>query len=331
MISCAIVGATGLVGSMFLKVIEERKLNIDKFELFASSKSAGKIISFLGKDYTVNELTKDTANRHFDYALFSAGSKVSLKYAPLFAKSGTIVIDNSSAFRMQDNVPLIVPEINFDTFDISSHKIISNPNCATIQAVLPLKVLDDNYKIKRIVYSTYQAVSGAGLPGINDLGLTMLGFKENKFPHKIFNNCVPHIDDFIKNLYTKEEMKTINETKKILNRDDLQVTATCVRVPVLNSHSESINVEFENDFELKDIYQLLSISENIVVLDDTDYNIYPLSAYATGKDEVFVGRIRRDFSVKSGLNIWVVSDNLRKGAATNAVQILEKLLLLKNK
>lgn len=326
MITCAIVGATGLVGSKFLEVLEEKKLKIDKYYLFASSNSKGKIVNFLGEDYTIYELTDDTPKGKFTYALFSAGGDISKKYARAFADNGTIVIDNSSAFRMETDVPLIVPEINFRAIDIKKHKVISNPNCSTIQAVMPLKILHDKYKLKRVVFSTYQAVSGAGQKGIIDLGITMLGRKEIKFPHKIFNNCIPQIDDFEPNLYTKEEMKMINETRKILDIKDLPITATCVRVPVLNSHSESINIELEHEFNLEDIAQLLSIQKGIVVLDEPDLLVYPLSAYATGKDEVFVGRIRRDYSVKNGLNIWVVADNIRKGAATNAVQILEKLI-----
>lgn len=324
MITCAIVGATGLVGSTFLKVLEEKKLNIDEYYLFASKNSKGKKITFMDKEYTVEELTHDVPTRKFTYALFSAGAAISKEYAKEFVENGTTVIDNSSAFRMEPDVPLIVPEVNFD--DIQDAKLISNPNCSTIQAMLPLKVLNDKYGIKRVVYSTYQAVSGAGKKGIDDLIQTSYGFKESKFPHKIYNNCIPHIDSFEPDGYTKEEHKMINETRKILKLPSLPITATCVRVPVMNSHSESINVELEKDFDIEELKQAFSVSDGIVLLDDTRFNIYPLNAFANDKDEVFVGRIRRDYSVPSGINFWCVADNIRKGAASNAVQILEMLL-----
>ncbi len=324
MITCAIVGATGLVGSTFLKILEEKNLKIDKYYLFASKNSKGKKIHFMDKEYVVEELTPEIPSQSFTYALFSAGSDISKEYAKEFTKYGTIVIDNSSAFRMDEDVPLVVPEVNFDT--IKGYKLIANPNCSTIQAMLPLAVLEKNYGIKRIVYSTYQAVSGAGKKGIDDLMHTSYGFKEEKFPHKIYGNCIPHIDTFLENGYTKEEVKMINETRKILNNNDLNITATCVRVPVMNCHSESINIELKTDFEMATLLQQFSAMENLVVLDDTRFNIYPLNGFANDKDEVFIGRIRRDYSVPYGLNIWVVADNIRKGAATNAVQILEKLL-----
>ena len=324
MITCAIVGATGLVGSTFLKVLEEKNLKIDKYYLFASKNSKGKKIHFMDKEYVVEELTPEIPSQSFTYALFSAGSDISKEYAKEFTKYGTIVIDNSSAFRMDEDVPLVVPEVNFDT--IKGHKLIANPNCSTIQAMLPLAVLEKNYGIKRIVYSTYQAVSGAGKKGIDDLMHTSYGFKEEKFPHKIYGNCIPHIDTFLENGYTKEEMKMINETRKILGNKDLDITATCVRVPVMNCHSESINIELKTDFEMATLLQQFSAMENLVVLDDTRFNIYPLNGFADDKDEVFIGRIRRDYSVPYGLNIWGVADNIRKGAASNAVQILEKLL-----
>ena len=324
MITCAIVGATGLVGNTFLKVLEEKNLKIDKYYLFASKNSKGKKIHFMDKDYIVEELTSEIPSQGFTYALFSAGSDISKEYAKEFTKYGTIVIDNSSAFRMDEDVPLVVPEVNFNT--IKDSKLIANPNCSTIQAMLPLAVLEKNYGIKRIVYSTYQAVSGAGKKGIDDLMHTSYGFKEEKFPHKIYGNCIPHIDTFLENGYTKEEMKMINETRKILNNNDLNITATCVRVPVMNCHSEAINIELKTDFEMATLLQQFSAMENLVVLDDTRFNIYPLNGFANDKDEVFIGRIRRDYSVPYGLNIWVVADNIRKGAATNAVQILERLL-----
>ena len=322
--TCAIVGATGLVGSTFLKVLEEKNLPIDEYYLYASSKSKGKKVKFMDKEYIIEELTHDTPKKAFDYALFSAGSSISKEYAKEFVANGTTVIDNSSAFRMDKDVPLIVPEVNFH--DINGSKLIANPNCSTIQAMLPLYVLNKKYGLKRIVFSTYQAVSGAGKKGIDDLIYTSYGFKENKFPHKIYNNCIPHIDSFEDNGYTKEEMKMANESRKILNLPDLKVTSTCVRVPVMNSHSESINVELNSPFDIQELKQELSYFNGIVVLDEPRFNMYPLNAFADNKDEVFVGRIRRDESVENGINMWVVADNIRKGAATNAVQILEKLL-----
>ncbi len=324
MITCAIVGATGLVGSTFLKVLEEKKLPIDEYYLFASKKSKGKKVKFMDKEYIIEELTHEVPKRAFDYALFSAGGTISKEYAKEFVENGTTVIDNSSAFRMDEDVPLIVPEVNFDT--IGNAKLIANPNCSTIQAMLPLYVLNKYYGIKRVIYSTYQAVSGAGKKGIDDLIFTSYGYKEDKFPHKIYNNCIPHIDSFEDNGYTKEELKMVNETRKILNLPNLPVTATCVRVPVINSHSESINIELEKDFDIELLKQQLATFPGIVVLDEPNLNIYPLNSFANNKDEVFLGRIRRDYSTKSGINIWVVADNIRKGAASNAIQILEKLL-----
>ncbi len=326
MVNCAIVGATGLVGSTFLKVLEEKKLPIDNYVLLASSKSRGKKIHFMDKDYVVEELNDDSFNnKRFNYALFSAGGNVSKYYAPIAKRNGCIVIDNSSTFRMDKDVPLVVPEVNREKI-FENKGIIANPNCSTIQAVLPLKVLNDIYGIKRIVYSTYQAVSGAGIKGIEDLENEECHIKPKKFPHPIYNNCLPHIDIFMENGYTKEEMKMIEETKKILDNDSLNITATAVRVPVRNCHCECINVELKNDFEISALKQELNNAENIVVLDDINKNIYPLPTFVNGKDEVFIGRIRRDYSIKNGVNLWVVADNIRKGAATNAVQILEELL-----
>ena len=320
-----------MCGSTFLKVLEEKNLPISEYVLFASKKSAGKKVKFMGKDYFIKELKEDSFDEGFDFALFSAGGEISKKFAPIAVSKGCIVIDNSSAFRMDDNVPLIVPEVNSD--EIKNHKgIIANPNCSTIQAVVSLKPLDDKYNIKRIVYSTYQAVSGAGLKGVHDLENGIHSFENNKnydlekFPYPIFNNCIPHIDVFLENGYTKEEEKMIKETRKILKKPDLKITATTVRVPVFNSHSESINIEFEKDFDLNELKELLKNSPGIIVEDDITNTIYPLATNATNYDEVFVGRIRRDESVESGINIWVVSDNIRKGAASNAVQILEKLI-----
>lgn len=318
----AIVGATGLVGGTFLKVLEERDLGITDLLLFASSRSAGKKINFRGKEYIVEELNENSfKNRDIDIALFSAGGGTSLKYAPLAAKEGVLVIDNSSAWRMDKEVPLVVPEVNPE--EAFKHKgIIANPNCSTIQCMAPLKVLE-KYGIKRVVYSTYQAVSGTGYKGVIDLEEGLKGNPPKTYPHQIVNNCLPRIDVFLEDGYTKEEKKMVDETRKILGLPNLPVTATCVRVPVINSHSVSINVELEKDFDLETVKKELAEYKGIVLLDDSNKNIYPLANDATGKDEVFVGRVRRDNSVKYGLNLWTVADNIRKGAATNAVQITE--------
>ena len=325
----AIVGATGLVGRSFLKVLEEKKLPIENYTLFASKNSAGSKISFLGKEYTVQELTENSFDEGFDFALFSAGGSVSEKFAPIAASKGCVVIDNSSYFRMHKDVPLVVPEVNMEDA-YKNNGIIANPNCSTIQAMLPLKALDDKYKIKRVVYSTYQAVSGAGKAALDDLENCDGSKPLKKFPHPIYNNCLPQIDVFSDDGYTKEELKMINETRKILHEPNLRVTATTVRVPVSNSHSESINVELENNFELPELVETLKKFTNLVVVDNPEKEEYPMAINATGHDEVFVGRIRRDNSVESGVNLWVVADNIRKGAASNAVQIMEKLIKNKN-
>lgn len=317
----AIVGATGLVGRTALKVFEEKNISNLEFSLFSSKKSAGTKLKFLNTDFIVRELTDSSFDEKFDFALFSAGAKTSKHFAPIAASKGCIVIDNSSAFRMDDKVPLIVPEVNFE--DVKNHhNIIANPNCSTIQAVVALKPLDDKFKIKRIVYSTYQAVSGAGKLGLQDLEQhTTL-----KFQHPIYDNCLPQIDTFLVNHYTKEEMKMVNETRKILKHPNLSITATAVRVPVTNCHGESINVVFEKNFELADIFNTLKSAPGIIVQDDIENDIYPIASNVNGHDEVFVGRIRKDFSIKNGLNLWVVADNLRKGAASNAIQIIEKMI-----
>ncbi len=256
---------------------------------------------------------------------FVHGGSISQKYASVAVSKGCVVIDNSSVFRMNPEVPLVVPEVNPE--DISSHNgIISNPNCSTIQAVLPLKAIDMKYKIKRIVYSTYQAVSGGGRFGIEDLESKADGVELKKFPCSIYNNCIPHIDVFMEHGYTKEEYKMIQETRKILHHPNLPITATAVRVPIINCHGESINVELEKDFDIYDVRLLLENFQGIIVVDNPEKNFYPLASKVNGNDEVFVGRIRRDFSVPNGLNLWVVADNLRKGAATNTIQILEKLI-----
>lgn len=319
----AVVGATGLVGSTFLKVLNERNLGITELFLFASSRSAGKKIDFKGKECLVEELREDSfKGRDIDIALFSAGGEISLKYAPLAAQEGILVIDNSSAWRMNKEVPLIVPEVNPQ--EAFKHKgIIANPNCSTIQCMAPLKILANKYGIKRVVYSTYQAVSGTGHKGIVDLEEGLKGNPPKTYPHQIINNCLPHIDVFLDNGYTKEEKKMIDETRKILDLPELPVTATCVRVPVINSHSVSINVELEKDFDIDELKKELASLDGIILLDEVEKNVYPLPVNATGKDEVFVGRIRRDESVKYGVNLWTVADNIRKGAATNAIQIAE--------
>ena len=321
----AIVGVTGMVGRTFLKVLEERKFPIDNLYLFASRKSAGKNVKFLDRDIIVEELNEDSFKRDIDIALFSAGAEISKKYAPIAKENGVIVVDNSSAWRMDKDIPLVVPEVNPDDVKWNSG-IIANPNCSTIQSVVPLKVLHDAYKIKRIVYSTYQAVSGSGVGGVEDLDNTVKGGENKKYPYKIAYNCLPHIDNFMDNGYTKEEIKMIEETKKILNDYDLRITATTVRVPVKYGHSISINVEFEKEFKLEDVFELFNNAEGIILQDDVKNNIYPMAINCEGKDEVFVGRIRRDYSLDSGLNLWVVADNIRKGAATNTVQIAEILV-----
>jgi len=322
----AVVGATGMVGRKFLQVLSERKLPIDNFYVFASAKSAGKKIDFMGQEYTVEELTETSFDgKNIDIALFSAGGGTSLKYAPCAAKAGAIVVDNSSAWRMDKDVPLVVPEVNPE--DITKHNgIIANPNCSTIQAMVALKPLHDAYKIKRVIYSTYQAVSGAGVGGYSDLENGIKGEAPKKFPHPIFNNCLPQIDDFTDNGYTKEEMKMVNETKKILHDQEIKVTATTVRVPVYYGHSESINLEFEKQYDLAELKKLLAEAPGIVMADDPATLTYPMACEAADKDEVFVGRVRRDDTVESGINMWVVADNIRKGAATNAVQIAEWIM-----
>lgn len=322
-VNFAVVGATGLVGSTIIKILEERNITINNIYFLSSKKSAGSRITFKNKEYIVEELNEKSFDKDIDFALFAAGGAVSERYAKIAVDKGVVVIDNSSVFRMEKEVPLVVPEVNPQ--DINNHKgIISNPNCTTIQAVVALKPLHEKFKIKRIIYSTYQAVSGSGLGGIKDL-------EEGKvecYPHQIQYNTLPHIDSFMDNGYTKEEMKMIDETKKILKDQNLKITATTVRVPVKYSHSISINIEFEKPFEMGDIYRALESAPGVVLKDDIKNNIYPMPLDAEGTDLVYVGRIRRDFSIENGLNLWVVADNIRKGAATNAVQIAELLINL---
>ena len=324
-VNVALVGATGMVGRTFIKILEERQFPIDNIYLFSSAKSAGTTVEFAGKKIIVEELNENSFDRNIQIALFSAGGSVSKKFAPIAASKGVIVVDNSSQWRMDPKVPLVVPEVNPES--VKNHKgIIANPNCSTIQAMVPLKPLHDKYGLKRVIYSTYQAVSGSGVKGVQDLEDGVLG-KPNKFyPHPIAFNCLPHIDVFEENGYTKEEMKMVNETKKILDDDNIKVTATTVRVPVRGAHSESINLEFNRPFKLEDIFTELKNTEGVAIVDNPSKNEYPLAIDAEGHDEVYVGRIRRDFSVDNGINMWVVADNIRKGAATNAVQIAELLL-----
>ena len=325
----AVVGATGMVGAKFLEVLKERKLPVENFYLYASEKSAGKVIKFMGKDHTVLLLSEENvANKKIDIALFSAGGSTSAQFAPIFAKYNCVVIDNSSQWRMDPQVPLVVPEVNAE--DALNHPkgIIANPNCSTIQAVVALKPLKDAFGIKRIVYSTYQAVSGAGVQGYEDLKCGIAGQPPKKFPYPIFANLIPQIDVFLENGYTKEEEKMIKETKKIFGDQTVKVTATTVRVPVFHGHSESINVEFIKPCTLKGVKEAIAGGEGIVVIDDITAvpAKYPMPKYVENHDEVYVGRIRLDDTVPSGANLWVVADNIRKGAATNAVQIAEYLI-----
>lgn len=316
----AVMGATGLVGGKILNLLEERNFPIENLYLFSSKKSAGQEIDFGGKAYVVEELTEEALNKEIDIALFAAGGATSKKFGPIAAEKGIKVVDNSSAFRMEEDVPLVVPEINGDKV-LEGKGIIANPNCSTIQSVLPLKPLEDAFGIKRVVYSSYQSVSGSGMGGLKDLEEGNVEF----YPYQIQNNLLPHIDDFLENGYTKEEMKMIDETKKILGNEKIKVTATTVRVPVKFAHSVSINVELEKPFEMKEIFKALKNYPGIIVEDDVEKGVYPMPINAEGKDEVFVGRIRRDFTVENGINFFSVADNIRKGAATNAVQIAELL------
>ncbi|AEL25687.1 aspartate-semialdehyde dehydrogenase [Cyclobacterium marinum] len=321
----AVVGATGLVGSEILEVLEEHNFPFDELLLVASERSAGKKIAYKGKEYTVIGLKQAVAEKP-DVAIFSAGGGTSQEWAPQFAEVGTIVIDNSSAWRMDPTKKLVVPEINGKSLRIDD-RIIANPNCSTIQMVLALAPLREKYGIKRIVVSTYQSVTGTGKDAVDQMMAERNGEKADMvYPYKIDLNVLPHIDVFQENGYTKEEMKMINETKKIFGDDSIQVTATAVRIPVMGGHSEAVNVEFHNDFDLAEVKELLTKTPGIIVEDDPANNIYPMPLNAHKKDEVFVGRLRRDETQANTLNMWIVADNLRKGAATNAVQIAEYLL-----
>lgn len=320
----AVVGATGLVGSMMLKVLEERNFPVTQLLPVASARSWGKKVSFGGKQWTVISADEAIAQKPA-LALFSAGGTVSGELAPKFAATGCYVVDNSSFWRMDPDKPLVVPEINAHVLTPDDH-IIANPNCSTIQMVLPLTPLHRKYGIKRIVVSTYQSVTGAGQRGIEQLEAERAGGNGTKFPHPIDMNILPHIDSFLPDGYTKEEMKMVNETRKILEDESIAVSATTVRVPVKGGHSESVNIEFRRPFDLEVARSLMAAMPGVVIQDDPANNVYPMPVNAWGKDDVFVGRIRRDPSVENGMNLWCVSDNIRKGAATNAVQIAQYLL-----
>ncbi|MDN5216510.1 aspartate-semialdehyde dehydrogenase [Fulvivirgaceae bacterium BMA12] len=322
----AVVGATGLVGNEVLKVVKERNFQYDELMMVASPRSVGKTITFKGQDYTVIGM-EEAISKQPDLAIFSAGGSTSLEWAPKFAEAGTIVIDNSSAWRMSPHHKLIVPEINATQLRIDD-RIIANPNCSTIQMVVALAPLHKKYKIKRIVVSTYQSVTGTGKAAVDQLMNERAGNSngvDKVYPYQIDLNVLPHIDVFQDNGYTKEEMKMVNETKKILNDDSISLTATTVRIPVIGGHSESVNVEFEQEFDLAEVRALLAETNGVVVEDDVEQLKYPMPINAHNRDEVFVGRLRRDESQPKTLNMWIVADNLRKGAATNTVQIAEYL------
>ena len=321
----AVVGATGMVGNVMLKVLEERNLPINKLLLVASERSVGTELIFHNKKIKVIGLN-EALDAKPDIALFSAGGTTSLEWAPKFASAGTTVIDNSSAWRMEKDIKLIVPEINANLLS-SEDKIIANPNCSTIQMVMALAPLHRKFKIKRLVISTYQSITGTGVKAVKQLNNEMNGtLGDNAYPHQIHKNALPHCDIFLENNYTREEMKLVHETHKILADNTIAITATAVRIPVVGGHSESVNVQFENHFEINQIQKILSQSPGLEILDDPENNRYPMPITAEGKDTVYVGRIRRDNSISNGLNLWIVSDNLRKGAATNTIQIAEYLI-----
>ena len=322
----AVVGATGLVGSKMLQVLDEQKVQIDELIVAASERSVGKEIVFQGKTHKIVSVDEAIATRP-DIAIFSAGGAASKQYAPRFAEQGTFVVDNSSAWRMEKNVPLVVPEINADTITKDTH-IIANPNCSTIQMVMALAPIQKAYGIKRLVISTYQSVSGSGVKGLRQLDCEEHGQPVEKpaYPHQIYRNVLPHGGDFCENDYTTEEEKLVNETRKILRDPSIAITATVCRVPVTGGHSEAVNVETEKPFEIEDVKKLMAAMPGVVVQDDPAQNLYPMAITAFDRDEVFVGRIRRDYSIANGMNLWIVSDNIRKGAATNAVQIAQYLI-----
>jgi aspartate-semialdehyde dehydrogenase len=318
----AVVGATGMVGETFIRVLQERHFPISDISFFASLRSVGKTIEFQGKTYPVQELTEHSFDQGFDVALFSAGGETSLKFAPIAASKGAVVIDNSSAWRMKPNIPLVVPECNGNILS-KHHTIIANPNCSTIQSVVPLKVIDDLFGLKRVIYSSYQAVSGSGYKGVFDLERGKRGEAPTFYPKPIYDNCFPQIDDFLDSGYTKEEKKMIEETRKILEKPSLAVTATCVRIPVPVGHSVSINVECEKAIDLSVLKQAFNHHSGIIFYEGKSY---PTPQDAAGNDLVHVGRLRKDESRENALNLWVVADNVRKGAATNAIQIAEYMI-----
>ncbi|MDR2083523.1 MAG: aspartate-semialdehyde dehydrogenase [Bacteroidales bacterium] len=321
----SVIGCTGLVGSIIIKVLEEQQIKIAELLPVASAKSVGKTITFNGQKIKIISV-EEAIERKPDFVIFSAGKDVSLKYAPIFTAGGATVIDNSSAWRMNKDIPLVVPEINIHT--AFNKKLIANPNCSTIQMVLAIHNLHKELKIKRLIVSTYQSVSGSGAKGTNQLFSERSGNEctSPAYPHQIDLNIIPHGGAFLDNGYTEEEIKLVNETHKILDDPSIQVTATVVRVPVTGGHSISLNAEFEKEFTLDQIYHILDNTNGVIVMDDVSKNIYPTPIHAEGKDDVFVGRIRRDFSAPNSVNMWITADNLRKGAATNAVQILKELI-----
>ena len=321
----AIVGATGMVGNVMLEVLAERKIKFENLILVASERSVGKKVSFQGKTYSVIGLN-EALNLKPDIALFSAGAETSLNWAPKFVDKGTTVIDNSSAWRMNPKIKLIVPEINASILT-SDDKIIANPNCSTIQLVMVLNSLHNNFNIQRVVISTYQSITGTGVKALNQLENEYQNKSgEMAYPYPIHQNAIPHCDIFLDNDYTREEMKLINETHKILNDDKIGISPTAIRIPVIGGHSESVNIEFKKAFQINEIREILNNTKGVIVKDNPETNIYPMPIYAKGKDEVFVGRIRKDHSKLNSINLWIVSDNLRKGAATNTVQIAEYLI-----
>ena len=321
----AVIGATGMVGNVMLEVLAERKIKFENLILVASERSVGKKVSFQGKTYSVIGLN-EALNLKPDIALFSAGAETSLNWAPKFVDKGTTVIDNSSAWRMNPKIKLIVPEINASILT-SDDKIIANPNCSTIQLVMVLNPLHNNFNIQRVVISTYQSITGTGVKALNQLENEYQNKSgEMAYPYPIHQNAIPHCDIFLDNDYTKEEMKLINETHKILNDDKIGISPTAIRIPVIGGHSESVNIEFKKAFQINEIREILNNTKGVIVKDNPETNIYPMPIYAKGKDEVFVGRIRKDHSKLNSINLWIVSDNLRKGAATNTVQIAEYLI-----
>ena len=323
----ALVGATGLVGREMIEVLEEQKISFEDFIPVASERSVGKEVTINDKVYKVHSM-EDAISKAPDFALFSAGGSTSLEYAPKFAEVGTTVIDNSSAWRMDESKKLVVPEVNGHVLS-AEDKIIANPNCSTIQLVVALKPLHDAFGIKRLVISTYQSFTGTGAKAVEQYNAEAQGSDKDSYnmayPYPIYENCLPHCDVFLDNDYTKEEMKLVHETRKIMNAPELKITATAVRVPVNGGHSEAVNIEFNKPFEIDEVKTLLKNQKGLILQDDIANNVYPMPKFARKRDDVFVGRVRRDDSVENGLNIWVVADNLRKGAATNAVQILQVL------